>query len=578
MSHSDKLSKLKNAKTLQDLADVINVPLQSLTYALHGMHRLGINKYNSFPIPKKSGGVRIINSPVKELKDVQKKLSQTLYDCYNEMLIVSGYRGLDKKGITISHGFIKNKSIITNAECHRNRRFILNLDLECFFGSIHYGRVYGFFKTNKHFGLHDLIAHALANLICYTHGLPQGAPTSPLASNFIAHILDIRLTSLSKKHGLYYTRYADDLTFSTNKKIFPADIAYLEAGKTVIGFELNKIINKHGFSVNSAKTRLQFNDSRQDVTGLIVNKKVNIRKEYVRAARVLANKLFNNKVIYRIESKKTEDDICDINYLIGVMAFIYNVRQSQLIRVSGDKSAELKNFTKKEIDSSLDANARLYRDLIFFKKFILSDEPLIICEGKTDVIYLRTAMLSLSAKHRSLVTKGRVNVAFLNHTQTIKDLFKIRGGTGDLGNLISNYSSYCGKFARFKPKSPVIIIMDNDSGAPKIRSLVKAITGKVYDKNDGFRHLTNNLYLIQTPPLAGGADSAIEDFFDKKTLDVRLSNKKFSYKGEFIKSKHYGKNHFAEYVVKPRRKDIDFNGFNPLLDEIKAVIKHYKKS
>lgn len=578
MSHSDKLSKLKKASTLQDLADIIDVPLQSLTYALHGMHRLGVNKYSSFPIPKKNGGFRIINSPIKELKDVQKKLSETLYDCYGEMLIINGFRGFDKKGTTISHGFIKNKSIITNAECHRNRRFVLNLDLEDFFGSIHYGRVYGFFKTNKNFGLHGIIAHALANLICYENGLPQGAPTSPLASNFIAHILDIRLASLSKKHGVYYTRYADDLTFSTNKKTFPAGIAYTNEGKAIIGVELNDIINKHGFSVNVGKTRLQFNDSRQDVTGLIVNKKVNVRREYVNSARVLVNKVFNDKVIYRIESKKTEEDICDLNYLMGVMAFIYNVRQSQLIRVLGDKNTAIKNFTKKEIDSSLDANARLYRDLIFFKNFIMNDEPLIVCEGKTDIIYLRTAMLSLSAKHRSLVTKGKVNVAFLNHTRTIGELFKIRGGTGDLGNLISNYSSYCNRFTRFKPKNPVIIIMDNDSGAPKIRSLVNTITRNAYHKNDGFRHLNNNLYVMQTPPLAGGADSAIEDFFDRKTLDIELSNKKFSYKGEFVKSKHYGKKHFAEYVVKPRRKEIDFNGFNPLLEEIKAVIKHYKKS
>ncbi|EPI4743461.1 retron Ec67 family RNA-directed DNA polymerase/endonuclease [Klebsiella oxytoca] len=573
MSTNSKLKELQEARSLEDLASILSTPLQLLTYVLHGRHHHGLVNYKSFNIIKKSGGIRTINAPIDELKSIQKKLSTVLQDCQKTINILEGHRTHDKKLVTIAHGFIKGKSIITNAEPHRNRKFVLNIDLQDFFDSIHYGRIYGFLVNNKHFKLNENIARAITNLACHDGKLPQGAPTSPIISNLIAGILDIRLAALAYKHKLHYTRYADDITLSTNLNEFPSSIAYIDNAHVVIGNKLRTSIEKQGFSINHQKSRLQFKNSRQDVTGLIVNKKINVKNEYRNRARVLWNKIQNGKEIYAIgsEPEKTKN----INYLVGVLSYIYHVRNSNLVR-NGIPSITHKKPTKKEIDSTLDANARMYRDVLFFKYFIANKKPIIICEGKTDIIYIRSALLSLARKHRSLIDKKEAKIDFLRVSKTIKELFKISGGTGDIGNLISNYSSYCEHFKRFSPMAPVIILIDNDSGAAPLRSLIKEITKTPFKKEDDYKYIINNLYIIQTPSI-DGKDSAIEDLFDKKILQTKLDGKSFIHKqSTFDIKKHYGKNHFAEYVVRQHQKEIDFSRFNLLFDSIKKIIKDYK--
>lgn len=572
MSKNNKLSLLKSANNTKDLSEVLSVPFQALTYALYGLNRLRLPKYTTFTIPKKDGTERKINAPVKDLKDIQKKVSALLQECFRIICILEGHREHDKEITSISHGFIKGKSIITNAIPHKNSRYVLNLDLKDFFGQIHFGRVYGFFKSNKHFELEDEVAKALANICCYQSGLPQGAPTSPIVSNLIAGILDIRLASLAKKHSCFYTRYADDLTFSTNLKVFPKELAILENGSVTIGTSLNKVIDKCGFEVNIKKNRLQFCDSRQDVTGLIVNKKVNVPSHYRNRARVIWHKMKNGKEIYAINSKPENKE--NINYVTGILGHIHNVRREHRITTATEYVIP-KKPTKALMDSIFDADSRMYRDVLFFKNFVSGKKPLIVCEGKTDIVYLKCALHSQAAKHRSLVVNKELKVDFFRPSKTIGELFRVTGGTGDIGNLISNYSSYCDEFKRFSLAQPVIILIDNDSGAPNVRSLVSQITKSKFLNTDTFTHIIKNLYILQTP-LVMGVDSAIEDFFDAKTLNEKLGNKSFSYKGNFDSSKHYGKNHFAEYVVKVKKNSIDFKGFNVLFDSIKSIIKDYK--
>jgi len=572
MSSNNQLAELKSAQNLQDLASIISVPHQSLTYALYGIHRLGLPNYSTFKIAKKNGGERLINSPVKELKDIQKKVSKLLQECLNTIFILEGHRNHNKEIESISHGFLKGKSIITNAEPHKNKHFVLNIDLNDFFGTIHYGRVYGFLKQNKHFGLHEDVARAISNIVCYQNKLPQGAPTSPVISNLIGSIMDIRLISLAKKHGVFYTRYADDLTFSSNKKNFPKEIAYLDGGKVHIGNSLSKIIVKCGFEINQSKSRLQFKDSRQDVTGLTVNKKVNVSANYRGHARILWHKIKNGKNIYAIGANPKDER--NLNYLVGVLSYIHNVRLAHRIKV-GEGYVFPSKPTKKIIDSILDADAKMYRDVLFFKNFISNDKPVILCEGKTDIIYLKCALSSLASKHRSLISKGERKISFLRPTKTISQLFQISGGTGDIGNLISNYSSYYDVFRRFSASNPVIILIDNDSGASALRSLILKIKKARFEKADSFTHIVDNLYILQTP-LMNGNDSAIEDLFDKKTLSENLNGKLFNYKTGFDSSKNYGKNHFAERVVIPKKKEIDFSEFNFLFDNIKKIIKEFK--
>lgn len=108
-------------------------------------------------------------------------------------------------------------------------------------------------------------------------------------------MLDVRLAQLAKQYQLTYSRYADDITFSTGRKDFPAAVAApvtADSPQWAPGTALANIIQKSGFVINPDKTRMQFKMSRQLVTGLTVNTKVNVRPEYYRFARSMCHSLF----------------------------------------------------------------------------------------------------------------------------------------------------------------------------------------------------------------------------------------------------------------------------------------------
>lgn len=202
------MRKFTNINNRNELADFLSIQRKTLTYLLYIE---GIDDfYDEFYVPKKNFGFRKIKAPKTKLKYVQKKLAVALLNYQKEI-------SENKKFIfKLSHGFEKGKSIITNAKVHRNKRYVINFDLEDFFDSFHFGRVKGFFEKNKYFKLSEEVALCIAQLTCYKGTLPQGAPTSPVITNLIAPILDFRLLKIAKKYKLDYTRYADDLTFSTN--------------------------------------------------------------------------------------------------------------------------------------------------------------------------------------------------------------------------------------------------------------------------------------------------------------------------------------------------------------------------
>jgi RNA-directed DNA polymerase len=281
------LEDLKAASSRKEIAQLLGYKASSLTYILYKLP--DAKKYTTFEIPKKSGVVRQICAPVGQLKNLQHRLARLLAECRSEI------ESKGPKRASLSHGFRKSHSIVTNAKPHKNRRYVLNLDIETFFPSINFGRVRGFFLKNKAFELKEPIATIIAQIACYRNSLPQGSPCSPIISDLIAHLLDVRLAQLAKTHKCTYSRYADDLTFSTNQKLFPAALAFQVGGpgsEWVLGAELVSRIVNTGFAINDNKTRMQCETSRQLVTGLTVNKKVNIRSEYSRAARAMCNSLF----------------------------------------------------------------------------------------------------------------------------------------------------------------------------------------------------------------------------------------------------------------------------------------------
>lgn len=261
----------KPLNSAQDVAAFLGVPYGSMIYALWRAPETA--RYRAFEIPKRSGGMRPILSPAGIVRDMQTALAPHLAAGYD------AHPG--------AHGFIKARSILTNARQHVGQRLVLNVDLADFFPTINFGRVRGLFMAAP-FHLGPGAATALAQLCTHRNGLPQGAPTSPALSNFIAASLDRRLTRLAKENNARYTRYADDITFSCNQPTMPPALAVAQAGAgVVIGEALGRAIEASGFTVNQAKVRLQTQHMRQSVTGINVNAKANVDRRRIRRLRAM---------------------------------------------------------------------------------------------------------------------------------------------------------------------------------------------------------------------------------------------------------------------------------------------------
>lgn len=218
--------------------------------------------YETFELPKRRGGTRTISSPNQPVQFLQHSFLQVCTHLFPRHDCV--------------HGFERGRSHVSNAARHVNKRWVYTLDIENFFPTIHWGRVYGMLQVYPIHASPD-VARILTNLCTNDGCLPQGAPTSPILSNLLCRKLDSRLFRWARENGYTYTRYADDLTFSTNQDQF------LEGDRAFI----KEILSDEGFAVNSEKERLMPSHTRQMVTGLIVNEKLNLPKEFLRGLRAL---------------------------------------------------------------------------------------------------------------------------------------------------------------------------------------------------------------------------------------------------------------------------------------------------
>jgi RNA-directed DNA polymerase len=280
----------------RDIADLLDVSYGQLMY--HTLKKFRGHRYKEFRIPKKSGQHRIILAPSTPLKIIQRKLSQVLYSVYNPKAPV--------------HGFVVEKSILTNAQQHSGKKYVLNIDLEDFFHSIHFGRVLGMLMKPPYNCPRD-VAVTLAKICCHTQSingspksiLPQGAPTSPTISNMICSRLDSELRRLAEKNKCFYTRYCDDITFSTNISKMPAEI-WIDTidGNSIhcLGDKITSIIMQNGFKINQKKVRLQHKSSRQEVTGLTVNKFPNVKRKLITEVSSILHMW--NKFGFQIAEKK----------------------------------------------------------------------------------------------------------------------------------------------------------------------------------------------------------------------------------------------------------------------------------
>lgn len=564
----DTMGKFSEIKTRNDFADFLGIPRSKLTHILY------VEKpdsyYETFEIPKKSGDTRKICAPSGDLKSLQAKLANALWEHQKSIWASAGAKP------NISHAFEKGKSIITNAKVHRNKRFILNIDLECFFDSFHFGRVCGYFEKNKDFLLPREVSIIIAQIACYNGRLPQGAPCSPIISNLICQVLDMHLLKIAKKYKLDYTRYADDLTFSTNNH------AFLDSYESFIK-EITAVILKAGFTVNEKKTRLLYRDSRQEVTGLVVNKKISINRTYIRKTKAMAHQLYTTGAFV------IDGVPASIKQLDGRFSFIDQIDLYNN-RLDGARH-DAYHLSGRELQ---------YRAFMFYKNFYAHEMPLIITEGQTDIHYIKAALMNLYAQYPSLIEKddkGRfvLKIKFFQRSKRWRYFFDISSDGADAMKILyryftgkkgaMNYFSYFQRITCRRQLSPVIFLYDNETNRQKPLKSFLCEHDEITDQQKcelqkDFRLKLlpdSSLFLLTNPLIAGKSDCEIEDLFDPTLLETTLGGKTFSRKDEYNTDMHYGKKIFSEYVLANYRT-IDFHGFIPLLNALNNIVESCKSS
>ena len=276
-----------------------------------------INKpnYITYHLPKKKNGIRAINAPIGRLKNLQKKLNRHLQGVY------SSIKPDCAKGFVLhTNGSNLKANIVENALPHLGKKHVLNMDIKDFFSSISDQRIYTIFREAP-FCFDTQIASALTYLVTINNCLPQGAPSSPILSNFACLSLDEKLTIFSNQNDWRYTRYADDLTFSSNVAFTSAQIDFIK-----------QVLVQEGFEPNEKKFRVRTSNKKQLVTGLVVNEKVNIDRKMLKKTRAMlfdlrvngASKAAQNH--FKTEYKPSNNDqVVFLQKLNGTINFIGQV-------------------------------------------------------------------------------------------------------------------------------------------------------------------------------------------------------------------------------------------------------------
>ena len=301
-----KMMGLPEMLTVSDIAAAMHVSKATI----YDMSKFSQAFYKVYTIPKKSGQMRTIAQPNYELKAVQGWILRNIL----EKLFVS----------QACKGFEKGTNIRDNAMPHVGANLILNLDLEDFFPSVKASWVCAIYKT---IGYSPKVASILTSLVTFNGALPQGGPCSPKLANLACLKLDARIQGFVGKRRITYTRYADDLTFSSF------------SGENIIKAIplIRKIIEEEKFKINEDKTRIAGMARRHEVTGLIIT------ESYVGIGRVKYREL-RAKIKNMYRANIIEDKT--LMHLGGWLNFIKdvdNIRYNKLVEYIKELSLKHKN-------------------------------------------------------------------------------------------------------------------------------------------------------------------------------------------------------------------------------------------
>lgn len=274
--------------------------------------------YRNFSIPKKSGGLREIVTPYKSLLETQKWILENILCQYKIHDAAFAYQ--------------KGKNVAMNSSVHIGSNEMLKIDLKDFFPSVIVPMVRDLFIN---IGYSKKVAQYLTNLCCLNYSIPQGAATSPQISNIVLFNLDSKLQNLSSQYGIKYTRYADDLVFSSDKPMPELFIT------------VKNLIEEEGFRVNQKKTRYYTQRHRKMVTGIIVSEeKISLPKSKKREIKKDVYFLTKYGIL---EQVKKYNDIYLADRVLGKLSYWKQIEPQNQYVLSSIKT--IKNMYRDLINS-----------------------------------------------------------------------------------------------------------------------------------------------------------------------------------------------------------------------------------
>jgi hypothetical protein len=276
------------------------------------------------------------------------------------------------------------------------------------------------------------------------------------------------------------------------------------------------------------------------------------------------------------------------------------IRDSHYNRLRQKPALNASYYTKKEALAKNNAKQRRYlfngrektfSQFLFYRLFYANEKPTILTEGKTDNIYLKTAINMLASSFPSLGkvktsdTPYELLVRFVEYSERTRFLLELYGGADYLKDFVKGYKMQSKRFAAPKPVNPVIIVVDNDEG-PKdlLNYIAKILDAAIYPttlklntdiRKSDFVHIFDNLYIVCTPLGDNYCNTDIEYFFNDTDRLKKYNGKCFNTVGDRNPDKDLSKDAFAKNIVKAQKKDVDFSGLKPLLNRVLQVIAHY---
>ncbi len=541
---------------------------KAIEYALYQIRMI---KYTKKYISKKDGSSRELNIPPSFVMRIQKNFNRLLQKLYSPPAPIHGF-------VEGKSGIVKN--ILTNANQHIKKQVVLNVDIENFFASINFGRVRGLFLAEP-FNTTEKIATKLAQLVINENQLPQGAPTSPTISNFISLKMDHQFIRLAKKYKMVFTRYADDITFSSHRKNINA--------QEVIE-EIDKIVKTNGFSLNPQKTRIQYPFQSQIVTGLKVNQKINVDRKYIRQIRSMLFSWFRlglNEATsvhfekFNKQSAKYVSKDKTISYKKIVLGRIHFLGQ-----VLGKENPNFARFihTYYLLESNFILEKYLHYERFDLKNSTIEEvlkvftqicsSILIFTEGVTDVIYIRKALEFFQAKDQ--FTDLKLRFCIMSGWADVKKMHEILYKK-DLGNAHDDIEKRKFILPLINKNLKLCFVLDADE--PAILNYFKnqpinnyflldetnrGYIEKMIDKELIANFISNHGYDIdpKRPSLSKDSKEGLEKYL--KSFECADEEIHAPTKTSYIayKNKIVNKTALADYIKK--QKGVDYNKFESL--------------